>query len=339
MSEKRSIDISTKIILKIVIVFLGLWFLFLIRDILVLLIIALILTAALEPLINWLEKKKIPRSLSIMLVYFFLFLTIGGMFSFLIPAVIYQFKELMQKFPQYLNSFSEQFYIFKNYLHDQGVNLEIEQLVNQAGNGLTYSSKSIFSTTLGVFSGFISTIAIFSLTFYMLVRKDGIEEFLQVIIPKNYISRVIEITHKIKHKLSWWMLGQLSIMFIIFLLDFTVLYLLNIPYALTLAVIGGTLELIPYAGPILSTIIASIVGFFVSPIIGFFVLGSYIIIQQIENHIILPQIMKKAVGLNPAIVILVILIGAKLAGIMGAILAVPLATALGVVIKEILRDK
>ncbi len=339
MSEKRSIDISTKIILKIVIVFLGLWFLFLIRDILVLLIIALILTAALEPLINWLEKKKIPRSLSIMLVYFFLFLTIGGMFSFLIPAVIYQFKELMQKFPQYLNSFSEQFYVFKNYLHDQGVNLEIEQLVNQAGNGLTYSSKSIFSTTLGVFSGFISTIAIFSLTFYMLVRKDGIEEFLQVIIPENYISRVIEITHKIKHKLSWWMLGQLSIMFIIFLLDFTVLYLLNIPYALTLAVIGGTLELIPYAGPILSTIIASIVGFFVSPIIGFFVLGSYIIIQQIENHIILPQIMKKAVGLNPAIVILVILIGAKLAGIMGAILAVPLATALGVVIKEILRDK
>jgi predicted PurR-regulated permease PerM len=131
------------------------------------------------------------------------------------------------------------------------------------------------------------------------------------------------------------MVGQLVLMFIIFVLDFTALSIFHIPYALILAMLAGILEIVPYLGPIISATLASIIGFFISPITGLIVLGVLTTIQQIESHIIVPQVMKKAVGLNPVVVILALLIGAQLGGVLGAILAVPLATSLSVIIGDL----
>lgn len=133
------------------------------------------------------------------------------------------------------------------------------------------------------------------------------------------------------------MSGQLILMVIIFLLDYAVLYFLGVPYALVIALMGGFFEIIPYIGPTISTFVAVLVTLLVSPIKAIFVLLFYVIIQQAENNIIFPQIMKKAVGLNPLAVILSMLIGLKIAGVAGAILAIPVATAIGIVFKELIN--
>jgi predicted PurR-regulated permease PerM len=125
-------------------------------------------------------------------------------------------------------------------------------------------------------------------------------------------------------------------MIFIFILDFLALYFLGVPYALLVALIGGLLEIVPYLGPIISAAVATIVGFLVSPLTGILVLAAYIIIQQIENHIIVPQVMKKAVGLNPVAVILALLIGAQLGGALGAILAIPIAAVVSVFTSDII---
>lgn len=337
--EKRTINISTGIILKVVAVILGLWFLFLIRDILMLFFVAVIITAAIEPAINWFNSKKIPRPLGVLTIYIIIFLVLGLLFSFLIPSIVGQFKDFSQNFPNYFEKLNETFSGMEEYARSRGFMFNSQEIIQGATDSLTRSFGNLFSTTVGFFSGFVSVIVVFSLTFYMSVKKNGMRKFLTSITPDIYEKKTIYLTEKIKNKIGRWMIGQVSIMIIIFALDFLVLSALKVPYALILALIGGALEIIPYIGPLISTILAAIVGFLISPLVGILVLVFYTAIQQLENHIITPQVMKKAVGLNPVAVILALLIGIKLAGIAGAILAVPVATAIGVIAENLMEKK
>jgi len=339
MSENRTINISTEIILKVAAVTLGLWFLYLIRDIIAIFFVAIIITAAIEPAINWLEKKKIPRAVGVLGIYVALIFLLGFLFSFLIPSFISQTKDFTSNFPVYLERTVQSFQGIENYTQSKGIDLSFKEMIQVAIDNLSVSSKNVFTTTISFFSGFISTLIIFSLAFYMSVKKDGMRCFFESITPKIYREKVIFLAEKIKSKIGYWMIGQLFLMLIIFVLDYLLLLILKVPYALVLALIGGILEIIPYLGPIFSAVIATIAGFFVSPITGILVLIFYFVIQQTENHILIPQIMKKTLGLNPVAVILSLLIGIKVAGVIGVILAVPVATAIGVVIEYFLNDR
>ena len=135
------------------------------------------------------------------------------------------------------------------------------------------------------------------------------------------------------------MFGQLLVMISAFSLYFIGLSALGIPSALLLALLGGLLEMIPYAGPTMAALPAALLGFFVSPWLGVGVILLYIAIQQIQNHIVVPQVMRKAVGLNPVAVVLALLVGAKLAGVAGILVAVPSAAALSVFTEEFLGNK
>lgn len=134
------------------------------------------------------------------------------------------------------------------------------------------------------------------------------------------------------------MFGQLLLMVTAFSLYFIGLSILGIPYALTLALLGGILEMVPYAGPTMASIPAILLGFLVSPLLGAAVIFLFIGIQQVQNHIIAPQVMRHTVGLNPVAVVLSLLIGAKLAGIAGVLLAVPSAAAVSVFVDEFLGN-
>jgi predicted PurR-regulated permease PerM len=139
-----------------------------------------------------------------------------------------------------------------------------------------------------------------------------------------------------KQKIGKWMQGQIMLMAIIFILDYIGLSLVGIPYALPLAAFAGLLEIVPYVGPIISAVPGVVLGFLVSPIKGLLALIIYIITQQAESNIVTPLIMKRTVDLNPVVVILALLIGAKLGGILGAILAIPVATTIGIIAKDMM---
>jgi len=337
MSEKRTVNISTEIILKVAAVFLGLWFLYLIRDVIALFFVAVLVMAAIEPSVNWLQGRKIPRPLAVLTVYVSLFLILIVLASFLVPALISQFKDFSQNLPAYSEKATSVFSGVRNFTEAQGFIFNTQNFLENLNENLNQSSTKIFSTTVGVFSGLLSSVVIFSIAFYMSVKEKGMEKFLRSITPGGYKKEVVSVAEKIKAKIGRWVVGQLFLMFVIFILDFMALYLIGVPYVLILAIIGGLLEIIPYLGPIIATILAALVGFLTSPVKGLLVLLSYILIQQAENHIITPQVMKKAVGLNPVAVILALLIGVKVAGVPGAILAVPTATAIGVIAENLVR--
>lgn len=335
MLEKRTVDISTGIIFRTIMILLGIWFLYLIIDIVAILFIAVIFTASIEPLVDWLQRLKIPRALGVLIVYVLLLGVFGTMIYFLIPPFLVQFKNFSDDFPSYIEKIMGFFKGLENYAESHNIQFNLKDFFQNIGGGFSMTSSKIFSTTIGVFSGFISVIVVLSLTFYMSVKRDGIKSVITSVVPEKHHKYTASLVDRMKSKIGRWMQGQFLLMIIIFVCYFLALYFLKVPYALLLAIFGGLLEIIPYLGPIISGVPAVILGFFVSPLTGFLVLGAYILIQQIENHIITPQIMRKAVGLNPVVVILALLVGAKMGGILGAILAVPVATVASVFIKDL----
>ena len=334
---EKKIDISTGIIFRAILIVLGIWIIFLIRDIVALFFVSLILTAVIDPGVDWLHKRKIPRGVGVMIIYSILFLIIGTAIYFFIPAIISQFNDFYQNLPRYIENLSNLSSGIKNFTQAHNITLGVQDILNLGSNSTSLSEK-LFSTTVGVFSGFVSVIIILSLAFYLSVKEDGMKRFLNSVTPEKHQEYVVSLAERIKIKIGKWMLGQLLLMLIIFIFDFLALYFLKVPYALAIAIISGLLEIVPYIGPIISTTLATMVGFLISPVVGLLTLAVFTAIQQIEGHVVVPQVMKKAVGLNPVVVILALLIGAKLAGVLGAVLAVPIAAAASVFVKD-LMDK
>ena len=292
-----------------------------------------------DPLVDWLQTKKIPRTVGVLGLFLLLFLAIGLAISFLFPPMIAQFQDFSQNFPRYFQTGEASFAHLKDFFVSKNINLDLQQLADNFTGSITSLSGSIFSKTAGVFSGFISIVVVFSLAFYMTVEESGIKKFIVSVTPDKYKVYASDLTTRIKEKIGKWMLGQLFLMLMIFVLDAIGLYLVGVPYALILAIFAGVMEIVPYIGPIISAVPGVILGFLISPTTGFLALLVYLIAQQLENNLIVPQVMKKAVGLNPVTTIIALLVGLRLGGVMGSILAIPVATAISLAVNDFIEKR
>jgi len=333
--EEKKVYISTGIIFRTILILLAVWFLYLILDILALLFISVIIVSAIDPAVDWMHKKKIPRSLGVLLIYIVIFSILGIAIYFVIPPLVKQAQELGRDFPVYYQRTAEYFGPTQELIERSG--LDKGKILESITNSVSNVSGNIFSTTIGFFSGLISAIVVLSLTFYMSAEEDAIRKFIVSIVPKKHQEYAAKLTEQAKDKIGKWFIGQVALMLIVGLLTYLGLFLIGVPHALLLGVFAGIFELIPYIGPFIGAIPGVIIGFIVSPTTGLLAIALYILVQQLENHVIVPQVMKKAVGLSPITVILVLLIGAKLYGTMGAILAIPVAAAASIFIGDLMN--
>jgi predicted PurR-regulated permease PerM len=170
------------------------------------------------------------------------------------------------------------------------------------------------------------------------LEKDGTEKTISSYVPKKYQPKVLSVSKKITSKMSAWFQGQLLLCFVIFLGTFVALSLLKVDFALTLAIVAGFLEMLPVAGPIISGALAALVALTSSPFLALIVVAYFILLQQLENHILVPQVMKKTVGLHPIAIIFALVAGSKLLGILGIIIAIPVAAAIGVLFNEFYKS-
>jgi len=339
MTNKKPIEISTGIIIRTVLILLSLWLIFLVRDILTLFFISVILAATLDPMVDWMGRQKIPRPLGTFFIYIFVISLVVVSIYFLIPSLVNQFNDFNETAITHIEKIDQFFSGIEKYAGAYGIQFDAQNFLKNGFSGFFNSSGEIFSTTIGVFNFLISIVVVMSLTFYMLVKEEGMRKFILTITPKDHQQYALSLFDRIHNKIGRWLFGQLILMFAMFAMSFIVLSIFDIPFALLIALTAGLLEIIPYMGPIIAGIIATILGFSVSPMTGLIVLILFVILQQIESHVITPQIMKKAVGLNPVVVILVLLVGVKLGGVAGAILSIPLATAGGIFISDIMNKK
>lgn len=327
MENKVKYEISTFTIIKIIIAIFAVWFFYAIREIVVLFFIVLVIVAALGPLVDKMAKH-IPRILALI---FLSIVFLGGLTAIgflIIPPIVNQISQLAINLPHYISKLGPFYSSAKNIVPNyQESLLNLSSQLGQVGSG-------IYTTTVGFISSIVGAVTVLVLSFYVLLEQNSLRQFLHQTIPSEHKEKIFDVIRKIGSKMGSWLRGQVALMFIIAIADGIALFFLGVPYALTLAVWGGLMEVVPYIGPWLGLVPALIIALTISPWKALFVLIAYLLIQQLEGQFLVPKIMGKAVGLSPVIIILSLLSGAKIMGILGMFIAVPVAAALSVIILE-----
>lgn len=336
MFEKKiTIDISYSTFIKIILIVLLLVFLFLLQDVLLMVFVAIVIAAAINPLVSWLHKRRIPRAISILFIYILFLGFLVLMITLLVPPIASQIRQLSDLLPQYFKEVSGRFVDLEKYDLIQ----PLQNILKSLGGRLAEAGGGILTTLSSIFGSILSVIVVIVLSFYFALKEEGTKKFIKAIIPKRYQPYVIDLVSRIEFKIGRWLRGQLVLCLSIGILIFVGLSILRVDYALVLALLAGILEIIPIIGPVIAALPAIFLAFMQSPLLAVFVIVLYLVVQQLENHILAPKIMQKAVGLDPIVIILVLLIGGKLAGILGVILAVPVATAISVFIHDIFEER
>ncbi|KKU39424.1 MAG: hypothetical protein UX54_C0012G0007 [Parcubacteria group bacterium GW2011_GWA2_46_39] len=319
--------------MRIVLVMLGIYFLYLSLDVLALLFISIIVASALTPWVDWWQRYRIPRSVGVIIIYVVVFFVISAMIFLLIPPLVEQIRALAINLPNIYGRAVLGLQQLQN-----GVDIDtaatLQSALDNLGSSLAKATTSIFTALNSIFGGLIQLMVVLVISFYLIVQENGLKKFLRSVTPAKYQPYLMQLINRINIKIGQWFRAQLLLMLVIFALTYLGLWALGMNYVLVLALWAGLTEIIPYIGPIIGAVPAIFLAFTVSPTMGFLVLLLYVVIQQLENNILVPTIMRKAVGLNPIVSILVILVGAKIFGIIGAVLSIPVATVVAVFLSD-----
>lgn len=312
--KNHAVSISPKTILFTIATLIVLYILYLIKDILMAFFLSLIIMSALNPGVRWLESRKVPRPLGILILYLLVFGALGIVFSIVIPPLGRELSNLVRtlQVPNLPSEITQ----FRWTIDD------LSQLLTQFGQSI----NSVVSLITSTFSGFLFFFTILVMSFYLLLSRKTLHENLMITKDsRKYEGLVKEFIDNMEIQLGGWVRGQLVLMLTIGSVTWVLLTLLGVPYALPLAVLAGFLEILPNLGPTIAAVPAIVVALlFLSPTMAGIVTIMYITIQQVENNILVPRIMKSAVNVEPLTSILAILIGFKLGNVFGALLAIPI---------------
>ncbi len=297
---------------------------------------AVIIAAAVGGPVGWLQRHKVPRLLGVIFVYLFLFLLLAFIVSLIFPALAEQSKLLAENFPALMERVGLS---VQQFWQGTGNQDSLQGFLQAVSNRLNQATSNIFVAVVSFFGGLFSAIIVLVISFYLAMQERGVRSFLISVVPDEHRHYTSDLIDRIQRKIGGWLRGQLLLMLIIGVLTYIGLYFLGVKYALTFALLAALLEIVPYVGPIIAAVPAVILGFLSSPLLGLLVILLYVVIQQLENYIIVPQVMKKAVGLNPIVIIVVMLIGVKLAGVIGLILSVPFAAVVGEFVGDLRKNR
>lgn len=316
----HKIEISAKTIVFAVVLLILLQAVWVVRELLFSFVIAFIIMSAFNPVVTWFEKWRIPRVVSTLIVFALTISGVGFLFAWLIPPIVKETTILFKNFPDYLKNL------------EIGSDLKLsENLFSQYGSSVTTGAFDFLKST---FSNVIFLISTIFFSFYFLIEEHVIRRLLMKFFDKKNAGAIAEIFDKAELRMRAWLWGQLILMLAIGLVTYVGLMVLGVRYALPLAVFAGLLEIVPILGPTISAVPAFIVTASQNMFSGLSVIVLYFIIQQVENQVLVPVVMRRAVGLNPIVTLTALIIGGKLGGILGLLLAIPITLCVETVINE-----
>jgi len=318
----RKIEISSKTIIFTIVLILLLNFLWLIRDLIFSLFIAFIIMSALRPFVAFLTKYKFPKILSVFLVFTAFIASFVFLLTVVVPPLIIESLLLFANLPAILD----------NSIFDiKAVNIEsFSQYIPDITDNAFKFANTIFSNIF-----FVVSTLFFS--FYLLLDDDVIKTTLLKFFDSERSKQISEVFEKAHRRMNAWFWGQATLMLVVGVMTFIGLSLIGMGrYAIPLAVLAGLFEVVPNLGPVVSAIPAVLIGLSQSYFLGLAAIALYLIVQQLENNLIVPYIMKKAVGLSPIVSLIALIIGGKLAGIIGVLLAIPTTLFIETIVLEIL---
>lgn len=336
-SKPQVITISTLTIVKVVIFALALAFLYLIRDIIALFFISLVLASVINPLASWFETKSLRRGTAVILLYGLIIALIALIVTSLVPAAVAETRDLLKNADAIWASLLNTLGPLRDFVASHGLSDSLKEYLSGATSGVSVAAGGIVATIRGFFSGIVSLIIVLVVTFYMVVSEDALKRLFRTVSPEAYQPYLIDLFARIEKSIGSWARGQLILSVIVGSAVYVTLKILGVKYALVLALAAGIAESLPYIGPAISAIPAILIALTQSPVKGLLTGAMYVVIQQTENHILVPKVMQKITGLHPIVSIFALLIGVKVAGLIGALLAIPAAMTAGIIFDDVFR--
>lgn len=322
---------AIKIALAFAAVIIGFGVIFTLRDVFLLVLVAFIFSIALERPIEKMIGINVSRTTAVIALYSIAFIGIVMFFYSILPQLISEIKTFAASYPAY----SEEILVEK-----EDALLDVSLYLRFFAEDMATSTDAIVGTVSMIFGGFLSFLAIFFISLFINIRKGGVKSLIPIIFPQRYVKDAELFFDRMQEKVSMWIWGKTLSSLLVGLLVFVGLVLMDIPYALILAMIAILFNYIPFVGPIVASVPAIALSFLQSPLHAMSVAALYFIVNTIlESFVFGPLLMKRAININPAMLIIFVIIGERLGGLLGLIIAIPIAGIIYLFLDEYLARK
>ncbi len=345
--REQTIHISVGTIVKAIVIVLIFALFFYLKSLVLVVLMSIVVASAVEPATSWFVRRGLPRLFAVILIYLSMAIAFVGIIYFLLLPLLSESSDFLKNFPTYFNASTVSSTIANNpYLSNQPFvegltnSVNLQAVIGKINDIITSLSTDSFQTITKFFGGLLSVILMIVLSFYLAVEDDGVGKFLKAVTTLKHERYVIALWRRSQRKIGLWMQGQLVLAIIIGMLVYLGLLLINVPNALVLACLAAAFEIIPLFGPILASIPAIGIAFVSGGLsLALVVVCLYIIVHQFENQLIYPLVVKKVVGVSPVVSIIALVAGWELAGFIGLVLSVPIATVLIEFFNDLEKDK
>ncbi len=339
MHKELRISITPGTVVMALFVLAGAYLVWYLRDLVLLIITAVVLASAIRPGVLFFVGLHFPRIVAVLTMYTLLF---GGAFLliyFFFPPIISETANFFTALPEYLDRIAVPFTDERTSALISTSESTLSSLL-AFRDAFTDTSEGMLRLVTTFFGGIFAFMLVTVLSFYFAIQEQGIEDFLRLVTPLKYEEYVISLWHRAQHKIGLWMQGQIVLSALAGVLVYLGLLIVEAPYALLLGVLTAIAEVIPifgslFAGAVAVAVVWSTSGF----ALAFIVAGLFVLVNQFEANLIYPLVVKKIVGVPPLLVIVGIIAGAELAGFLGAFLSVPIAAILQEFVSDIDRGR
>ena len=334
--EVPSTRTVVRIVLTVVGVLLLLYAAYLVRSILVLVLIAAFFAVGLDPAVRRLEKLGLNRGLSVAAIFVAASLFIVGFVLAVVPPLVKQVTSFATDLPTYVQDLAESNPRVREFVVENDVSSRLKEAVGNVPTVIGSSFGSVLGVAGSILAALFNALTVLVLTIYFLLSLSRIRAGSLMLVPKTKRERVSRLMDPILQKIGGYIAGQLAVALIAGVLAFVFLAIAGVPFPVALALWVAIASLIPLVGATIGAIPSVIVAFFSSTGLGIATLVYFLVYQQIENYIIAPKVMTKAVDVSPAAVLLAALIGGSLLGFVGALMAIPAAASLKLITHEVI---
>ncbi|MDB5265318.1 MAG: hypothetical protein JWM39_31 [Parcubacteria group bacterium] len=338
MEKHTSISITSGTFIRAIFIAVLAYVAWMLRDLVLLIITAIVVATAIEPGVMFFAKRHIPRIISVIVMYL---IVLGGIFSlvyFFLPPILADAQGLVTILPQYLAGFDLPLLNIPSLAPistDGGTVHAVLNTIFAYRAAFVDSSQGTLRLASVVFGGLFSFVLVIVLSFYLALQDTGVEDFIRLVTPSKREEYAVNLWHRAQKKIGQWMQGQLLLSLLIGVTIYLGLLIMGVPYALLLAVMAALFDLIPIFGSFVAGIAAVLIAFTSGGIgLALYAAGLYVIVNQLEAHLIYPLVVNKVVGIPPLLVILALIAGGTLIGFLGVLLSVPFAA----VLREFLTD-
>jgi predicted PurR-regulated permease PerM len=331
MERETRFAIAPGSVVTTLLVLVGAYALWLLRDLVLLVLTAVVIASAIEPGILFFRRYRIPRFVATLLLYVAVFGSVFALIYFFFPPIVADAASFLSSVPQYLDTLN----VPASFagLSDATSLIGTQHQAQSILSTLLSLQSAFTSTTGGVvqlfatfFGGIFSLMLVIVLSFYFALQETGVDDFLRLIMPARHEDYAVDLWTRSQKKIGRWMQGQILLSVIVGVLVYLGLLIIGLPYALLLSVFTAFAEIIPIFGSLMAGAAAAAVGFSEGGFaLAAIIIGLYVVVNQFETNLIYPLIVKKVVGVPPLLVILALIAGGTLAGFLGVLLSVPLS--------------